>query len=104
MSLVLHGIRNCDTVKKARAWLTESGVAHDFHDFKTQGADAALVGGWVAALGPGGQAPPGGPPPREGAPPPVPRVALLQRLWDPVAGRITVDVGMSSQPGSGRGN
>jgi arsenate reductase len=51
MSLVLHGIRSCDTVKKARAWLTEAGVAHDFHDFKTQGADAALVGGWVAALG-----------------------------------------------------
>jgi arsenate reductase len=51
MSLILHGIRNCDTVKKARVWLTEAGVAHDFHDFKTQGADAALVGGWVAALG-----------------------------------------------------
>jgi arsenate reductase len=51
MSLVLHGIKNCDTVKKARVWLTEAGVVHEFHDFKTQGADAALVGGWVAALG-----------------------------------------------------
>jgi arsenate reductase len=51
MSLVLHGIKNCDTVKKARAWLTDAGVAHEFHDFKALGADAALVGGWVAALG-----------------------------------------------------
>lgn len=51
MSLVLHGIRNCDTVKKARAWLAEAGIAHDFHDFRAVGADAALVEGWVAALG-----------------------------------------------------
>lgn len=51
MTLVLHGIRNCDTVKKARAWLDTAGLAYDFHDFKTQGADRALVAGWVEALG-----------------------------------------------------
>jgi arsenate reductase len=51
MSLILHGIRNCDTVKKARAWLSAAGVAHEFHDFKVQGADVAMVGDWVAALG-----------------------------------------------------
>jgi arsenate reductase len=51
MNLVLHGIKNCETVKKARDWLTEAGVAYDFHDFKSHGADATLVGGWVAALG-----------------------------------------------------
>ena len=33
----VYGIPNCDTVKKARAWLTERNVAHDFHDFKKQG-------------------------------------------------------------------
>jgi arsenate reductase len=51
MTLVLYGIRNCDTVKKARAWLTKAGVAHAFHDFKTEGADPALVDGWVTKLG-----------------------------------------------------
>lgn len=51
MTLVLHGIRNCDTVKKARAWLDAAGVAHAFHDFKALGADRGLVSGWVEALG-----------------------------------------------------
>lgn len=49
--IVLHGIKNCDTVKKARAWLDAAGVAYDFHDFKVRGIDAASVAGWVAALG-----------------------------------------------------
>lgn len=48
---LLYGIPNCDTVKKARAWLTEHGVAHAFHDFKKQGVPEAALDHWLAALG-----------------------------------------------------
>jgi arsenate reductase len=51
MTLTLYGIRNCDTVKKARAWLDAAGIGYDFHDYKTQGVDRALLEGWVARLG-----------------------------------------------------
>jgi arsenate reductase len=51
MTLTLYGIRNCDTVKKARAWLDGAGVGYDFHDYKTQGVDRARLEGWVARLG-----------------------------------------------------
>jgi arsenate reductase len=47
----LYGIKNCDTVKKARAWLDARGVAYEFHDYKTAGVDEALLRGWVAELG-----------------------------------------------------
>nr|WP_153401376.1 arsenate reductase [Polymorphobacter fuscus] len=47
----MFGIRNCDTVKKARAWLDSAGVAHDYHDFKKAGVDVPTLSGWVAALG-----------------------------------------------------
>ena len=46
----LYGIPNCDTVKKARAWLDAQGVAYDFHDFKKAGVPATLDA-WVATLG-----------------------------------------------------
>lgn len=49
-NVTLYGIPNCDTVKRARAWLAERGVAHDFHDFKKAGVPAALPQ-WTAALG-----------------------------------------------------
>ena len=49
--LTFYGIPNCDTVKKARAWLGARGVAYDFHDYKKSGIDAASLGRWVAALG-----------------------------------------------------
>ena len=45
--ITLYGIPNCDTVKKARAWLDEQGVAYTFHDFKKQGVDAAMLRGWL---------------------------------------------------------
>lgn len=45
------GIPNCDTVKKARAWLDARGVAYVFHDYKKQGADAARVAKWCAVAG-----------------------------------------------------
>ncbi len=47
----LYGIPNCDTVKKARAWLTEHGVEHSFHDFKKQGVPAVELDQWLAAAG-----------------------------------------------------
>jgi len=51
MTMTLYGIPNCDTVKKARAWLTEQGVAYQFHDFKKQGVPAERLPGWIAAVG-----------------------------------------------------
>ena len=51
MTLRLHGIPNCDTVKRARAWLTERGVPHDFVDFKKAGASAEDLQRWVQAVG-----------------------------------------------------
>ncbi len=47
----LYGIPNCDTVKKARTWLTEHGVTHTFHDFKKQGVPPAALDRWLAATG-----------------------------------------------------
>ncbi|MBQ0933855.1 ArsC family reductase [Ideonella paludis] len=47
----LYGIPNCDTVKKARAFLTEQGHAHSFHDFKKAGVPAERLPAWVAAVG-----------------------------------------------------
>ena len=47
----VYGIPNCDTVKKARAWLTEQGVAYEFHDFKKQGVPEDRLDGWIAAVG-----------------------------------------------------
>jgi arsenate reductase len=46
MTTILYGIPNCDTVKKARAWLDQRGVAYTFHDFKKAGLDAATAGAW----------------------------------------------------------
>ena len=48
--ITLHGISNCDTVKRARAWLAAQGVAYDFHDFRRAGVPAALPQ-WLAAVG-----------------------------------------------------
>jgi arsenate reductase len=48
---ILYGIPNCDTVKKARTWLTEHHVTHEFHDFKKQGVPADLLPGWIRAVG-----------------------------------------------------
>jgi arsenate reductase len=47
----LYGIPNCDTVKKARTWLTSQGVDYVFHDFKKQGVPADELPGWITALG-----------------------------------------------------
>lgn len=51
MKPVLYGIRNCDTVKKARAWLEREGVGYDFHDYKVAGIDEKRLRGWAGELG-----------------------------------------------------
>lgn len=49
--ITLYGIPNCDTVKKARAWLDARGIAYAFHDYKKAGADPVRLTAWVAAKG-----------------------------------------------------
>lgn len=50
-TLTLYGIPNCDTVKKARAWLAERGIAATFHDYKKQGVPADRLAAWVEQFG-----------------------------------------------------
>ncbi|RHW18093.1 arsenate reductase [Sphingomonas gilva] len=47
----LYGIPNCDTVKKARAWLDGRGRGHAFHDYKKAGVDAARLRRWIDVVG-----------------------------------------------------
>lgn len=49
--VIVYGIPNCDTVKKARTWLTDHAVDYTFHDFKKQGVPADLLADWLAAAG-----------------------------------------------------
>ena len=49
--VTIYGIRNCDTMKKARAWLDGHGVAYAFHDYKAAGIDRPRLEGWVRELG-----------------------------------------------------
>ena len=49
--VTLYGIPNCDTVRKARRWLDEHGVAYRFHDFRKDGLDASKLRRWVDELG-----------------------------------------------------
>jgi Spx/MgsR family transcriptional regulator len=46
----LFGIPNCSTVKKARDWLTNNGVAYEFHDFKKNGVSHDLLEGWLSQM------------------------------------------------------
>ena len=47
----LYGIPNCDTVKKARAWLGDAGIAYAFHDYKKAGIDEGRLRRWAAEAG-----------------------------------------------------
>lgn len=49
--IILYGIANCDTVKKARSWLTEHQQPYVFHDFKKQGVPIDQLAHWVAEVG-----------------------------------------------------
>lgn len=46
MSITMYGIKNCDTIKKARAWLDGRGIEYRFHDYKTAGVDRARLERW----------------------------------------------------------
>lgn len=47
----LYGIKNCDTVKKARRWLDEHGVEYRFHDLRADGLEAKRLDAWIRAVG-----------------------------------------------------
>jgi arsenate reductase len=49
--VTIYGIVNCDTIRKARAWLEAHGIAYAFHDYKKQGIDAARLEAWAEELG-----------------------------------------------------
>ena len=51
MTITMFGIPNCDTIKKAKKWLEAENVAFDFHDYRKQGIDAAMVTEFCNALG-----------------------------------------------------
>lgn len=51
MPLTMYGIKNCDTIKKARAWLDSQKMAYDFHDYKAAGIDEARLRKWSADAG-----------------------------------------------------
>ena len=51
MDINLYGIPNCDTVKRARAWLAARGVVHRFHDYKKEGVDSERLARWADAAG-----------------------------------------------------
>ena len=51
MAITIYGIKNCDTMKKARAWLDKRGVAYDFHDYKTAGIERRRLETWARELG-----------------------------------------------------
>lgn len=50
-TLIVYGIKNCDTVKKALKWLDENRVPYTFHDFKSKGIDKKKLNDWVAQVG-----------------------------------------------------
>ncbi len=50
-ALILYGIKNCDTIKKARRWLDTHQVAYQFHDYRADGLDDTLLDSFIAELG-----------------------------------------------------
>lgn len=51
MATTMYGIKNCDTIKKARRWLDDHGVDYAFHDYKSSGVDRPLLTAWCEAHG-----------------------------------------------------
>ncbi|MEY9167587.1 Spx/MgsR family transcriptional regulator [Sinorhizobium fredii] len=51
MTVTIYGIKNCDTMKKARGWLDGRGTTYRFHDYKSEGIDRASLERWCAVLG-----------------------------------------------------
>lgn len=50
-SVTIYGIKNCDTMKKARTWLDDHGVAYTFHDYKAEGIDKVSLERWAKEVG-----------------------------------------------------
>ena len=50
-TITVYGIKNCDTMKKARTWLDEHGVKYDFHDYKASGIDRERLEAWCKKVG-----------------------------------------------------
>ncbi|MCX7358509.1 MAG: ArsC family reductase [Alphaproteobacteria bacterium] len=50
-SVTIYGIKNCDTMKKARTWLDDHGVAYVFHDYKAEGIDKPTLERWAKEVG-----------------------------------------------------
>jgi arsenate reductase len=51
LTTIIYGIKNCDTMKKARAWLDDHGVAYSFHDYKSEGISKDKLKRWAEELG-----------------------------------------------------
>ncbi|MBP8234756.1 MAG: ArsC family reductase [Rhizorhabdus sp.] len=51
MTVTMYGIKNCDTIKKARTWLEARGIDYRFHDYKASGIDRETLAGWCGELG-----------------------------------------------------
>jgi arsenate reductase len=51
MTATLYGIKNCDTMKKARAWLDAKSVPYVFHDYKVDGIDRSQLEAWAGEVG-----------------------------------------------------
>lgn len=51
MTVTMYGIKNCDTIKKARAWLDEHAIHYAFHDYKTADIDPARLARWIEMAG-----------------------------------------------------
>jgi arsenate reductase len=51
VTITIYGIKNCDTMKKARAWLDTHVVAYRFHDYKAEGIDKKRLEGWAKSVG-----------------------------------------------------
>ena len=49
--VTIYGIKNCDTMKKARTWLDDNGIAYRFHDYKSDGIDGSHLEAWTDAKG-----------------------------------------------------
>lgn len=48
--MIVYGIKNCDTVKKARRWLEANDVAYTFHDFRADGLDKDTITSWLQSV------------------------------------------------------
>ena len=51
MAITIYGIKNCDTMKKARAWLDKHGIVYTFHDYKAQGIEPERLDRWEKKVG-----------------------------------------------------